>query len=50
MLFRSVLREAGLLTVSRRGTWAYYAADAMGLAVFNILPDVSVSGEVSVIR
>ena len=27
-----VLREAGLLTVSRRGVWAYYAADPRGLA------------------
>ena len=28
-----VLREAGLLTVSRRGVWAYYAADPRGLAL-----------------
>lgn len=28
-----VLREAGLITVSRRGVWAYYAADPQGLAV-----------------
>lgn len=27
-----VLRDAGLVTVSRRGVWAYYAADARGLA------------------
>jgi ArsR family transcriptional regulator len=27
-----VLREAGLVTVSRRGVWAYYAADPRGLA------------------
>jgi ArsR family transcriptional regulator len=26
------LREAGLVTVSRRGVWAYYAADPSGLA------------------
>lgn len=26
-----VLREAGLITVSRRGVWAYYAADRRGL-------------------
>ena len=26
------LREAGLVTVSRRGVWAYYAADPNGLA------------------
>jgi ArsR family transcriptional regulator len=27
-----VLREAGLVTVSRRGIWAYYAANDQGLA------------------
>ncbi len=27
-----VLREAGLITVSRRGVWAYYAVDPHGLA------------------
>jgi ArsR family transcriptional regulator len=27
-----VLRDAGLVTVSRRGIWAYYAADPQGLA------------------
>ena len=27
-----VLREAGLVTVSRRGIWAYYAPDPRGLA------------------
>ncbi len=27
-----VLREAGLITVSRRGVWAYYGADRRGLA------------------
>ena len=27
-----VLREAGLITVSRRGVWAYYAVDPRGLA------------------
>jgi ArsR family transcriptional regulator len=27
-----VLREAGLVTVSRRGIWAYYAADERGMA------------------
>jgi ArsR family transcriptional regulator len=26
-----ILREAGLVTVSRRGVWAYYAASAVGL-------------------
>jgi ArsR family transcriptional regulator, arsenate/arsenite/antimonite-responsive transcriptional repressor len=28
-----VLREAGLITVSRRGVWAYYAADPGGVEV-----------------
>lgn len=28
-----VLRDAGLVNVSRRGVWAYYAADAQGLAL-----------------
>lgn len=28
-----VLREAGLVTVSRRGVWAYYAAAPRGLAL-----------------
>ena len=27
-----VLRDAGLITVSRRGVWAFYAADPRGLA------------------
>lgn len=27
-----ILREAGLLTVSRRGVWAYYAVDPRGIA------------------
>jgi ArsR family transcriptional regulator len=26
-----ILREAGLVTVSRRGVWAYYTASATGL-------------------
>ena len=28
-----VLREAGLITVSRRGVWAYYAANPRGVAL-----------------
>jgi ArsR family transcriptional regulator len=28
-----ILRQAGLVTVSRRGVWAYYAADPSGLDV-----------------
>jgi ArsR family transcriptional regulator len=27
-----ILRDAGLVTVSRRGVWAYYAVDPAGLA------------------
>ncbi len=30
-----VLRDAGLVTVSRRGVWAYYAADPHGLEVLS---------------
>jgi ArsR family transcriptional regulator len=32
-----VLREAGLVTVSRRGIWAYYAPDPAGLKQFGQL-------------
>ena len=32
-----VLRDAGLITVSRRGVWAYYAVDPRGLAVLQSL-------------
>lgn len=28
-----ILREAGLVTVSRRGVWAYYGADSKGLEI-----------------
>jgi ArsR family transcriptional regulator len=28
-----ILRDAGLVTVSRRGVWAYYAVDPAGLAL-----------------
>jgi ArsR family transcriptional regulator len=28
-----VLKEAGLITVSRRGVWAYYAPDPRGIAL-----------------
>lgn len=34
-----VLREAGLVTVSRRGTWAYYAVDPRGLDLLRELAD-----------
>ena len=31
------LREAGLVTVSRRGTWAYYAVDPRGMGAVRAL-------------
>ncbi|MGC4190886.1 MAG: metalloregulator ArsR/SmtB family transcription factor [Thermomicrobiales bacterium] len=33
------LREAGLVTVSRRGTWAYYAVDPRGVEAVRALVD-----------
>jgi ArsR family transcriptional regulator len=33
------LREAGLVTVSRRGVWAYYAADPEGITQLGRLAD-----------
>jgi ArsR family transcriptional regulator len=33
-----VLRDAGLVTVSRRGVWAYYAVDPSGLALLRGAP------------
>jgi ArsR family transcriptional regulator, arsenate/arsenite/antimonite-responsive transcriptional repressor len=30
-----ILRDAGLVTVSRRGVWAYYAVDPAGLALLS---------------
>lgn len=40
-----VLREAGLITVSRQGVWAYYTVDRRGLEVFQavvrgLVPDL----------
>lgn len=32
-----VLRTAGLITVSRRGVWAYYAPDADGIKELDLL-------------
>lgn len=34
-----VLREAGLISVSRRGVWAYYAADPRGLTLLRASVD-----------
>jgi len=31
----AILREAGLVTVSRRGVWAYYAPSPQGLAMLH---------------
>ena len=33
-----VLREAGLITVSRRGVWAYYAIDPGGMNLLEAMP------------
>ncbi len=35
-----ILRDAGLVTVSRRGVWAYYAVDPTGLEVLRRSPDL----------
>ena len=34
-----VLRNAGLITVSRRGVWAYYAVDPSGLDILQAATD-----------
>lgn len=34
-----VLRDAGLISVSRRGVWAYYAVDQRGLALVQTVLD-----------
>ena len=44
-----VLREAGLVSVSRRGTWAYYAADPRGLELLRELPDQLKLSEVAAV-
>ncbi len=42
-----VLREAGLVTVSRRGVWAWYAVDPAGLGLLDTLPGLfATSGSV----
>jgi ArsR family transcriptional regulator, arsenate/arsenite/antimonite-responsive transcriptional repressor len=43
-----VLREAGLITVSRRGVWAYYAADPRGLALLSGSLDAFAPGPLAV--
>lgn len=35
-----VLREAGLVTVSRRGVWAWYAVDPQGLSLLDAVPEL----------
>ena len=42
-----VLREAGLLRVSRRGVWAYYAVDPRGLASLRALTDALGAGQLA---
>jgi DNA-binding transcriptional ArsR family regulator len=42
-----VLREAGLVVVSRRGTWAYYAVDPRGLEALRSVSDQLVPKEVA---
>ena len=37
------LRQAGLITVSRRGIWAYYAIDPAGMAVLESVSDAFVT-------
>jgi ArsR family transcriptional regulator, arsenate/arsenite/antimonite-responsive transcriptional repressor len=44
-----VLREAGLVSVSRRGTWAYYAADPRGLELLRNLSDQLKLSEVAAV-
>lgn len=40
-----VLREAGLVTVSRRGVWAWYAVDPAGLGLLDALPHLFATSE-----
>jgi len=35
-----VLRDAGLVTVSRRGVWAWYAVDPAGLELLDTAPNM----------
>ncbi len=40
-----VLREAGLITVSRRGVWAYYAIDPGGMDLLETMPGMLAPSE-----
>lgn len=42
-----VLRDAGLVTASRRGVWAYYAADAAGVAFLREAIDLVAPGRLA---
>jgi ArsR family transcriptional regulator len=43
------LRDAGLVIVSRRGVWAYYAPDPAGLALLNRIRTALALGEVTAV-
>ncbi len=45
-----VLREAGLITVSRRGNWAFYAANQAGLAMLERSPGKLVADSLALFR
>lgn len=45
-----VLREAGLITLSRRGNWSYYAPDPRGLAETEAAMGILVSPPVGMLR
>jgi ArsR family transcriptional regulator len=42
-----ILRDAGLVTVSRRGVWAYYAVDPTGLALLRGAPSELVPSQLA---
>jgi ArsR family transcriptional regulator len=44
-----VLREAGLVTVSRRGIWAYYAGDQRGVEQLHQVRDLLKLEEVAAV-
>ena len=45
-----VLRTAGLITVSRRGVWAYYAVDPRGADLLRAVPDDILPGVGSLVE
>ncbi len=42
-----VLRTAGLITVSRRGVWAYYEVDPRGADLLRVIPGAILPGATS---